>query len=116
MKKIISKILLATMAVGLMAPSFAGAATLTDVSVALSNHTVNASTNVTLSFVATTAITAGQTITFDTPDAFTLDVENTVVADIDLLDDGVQLAIDETVSGATWGIEVISTTDILVQV
>jgi hypothetical protein len=93
MKKIISKILLATMALSLMVPSFAGAAALEDVSVALSNHTVETATSIEINFTVPSALTDTDSLSLVWPTEFTLTGAPNAQSDVDFEVEGTDFDI-----------------------
>lgn len=79
----------------------ANAATLTTVKDTISDSRPSVVSNHTIDFTTPTGITSGQTITITFPAGFTL--SSIAFGDVDLKDDGTDLAIAATPSGATWG-------------
>jgi len=80
----------------------ASAASVTSLSDNLSTLTASTAANHTITFTTPTGVTAGQDITLTFGAAFT-GVGSIVHGDIDVTDDGGELALGSTPSGATWG-------------
>ena len=79
----------------------AHAASLTTVKDTITDSRPSVVANHTIDFTTPTGITSGQTITITFPAGFTM--SSIAFGDVDLKDDGTDLAFAATASGATWG-------------
>jgi hypothetical protein len=84
-----------------LTPRLVLAAALTGVSDTMSSQKAGEASNHTIVFTSPSGVAAGETITITFPAGFTIgSVDNT---DIDVDDDGADLTLGATASGATWG-------------
>ena len=84
-----------------MSPRPVMAAALTSLSNTMSSQKVSEASNHTIVFTSPSGVDAGETITITFPAGFTIgSVDHT---DIDVADDGVDVAVGATASGSTWG-------------
>lgn len=98
--KLVAAILMVAV-VALMTPQPAKAAALTGLSNTMTSQKVSEASNHTIVFTTPSGVAAGETITITFPSGFTIgSVDNT---DIDVADDGVDLTLGGSASGATWG-------------
>ncbi len=79
----------------------AQAASLTTVKDTITDSRPSVVANHTIDFTTPTGVTSGQTITITFPSGFTM--TSIAFGDVDLKDDGTDLAIAATPAGATWG-------------
>jgi hypothetical protein len=88
---------------GFIVPREADAASLTSISDTVTNLTAGAVANHTIQFTTPTGVASGQTIilTFDNSTSI---ASGLTFADIDLKDDGSDLPLAASPSGATWGV------------
>ncbi len=87
---------------GLPSLKFASAANLTNVSNTISDSDIEADSDHHIRFNATNGVGTGESITVTFPSKFLIgDVDHT---DIQLIASGTPQTIDDTVSGATWGV------------
>jgi predicted secreted protein len=104
MTKPISKIVSAFLVLAVafaMSPRPAIAAALTGLSNTMSSQKVSEASNHTIIFTSPSGVGAGETITVTFPAGFTIgSVDHT---DIDVEDDGSDVTVGATASGATWG-------------
>jgi len=113
MKKKFLYLLLATVLAISILPFAANqieSASLTSISDTMSRLKVSASSNHTISFVTPTGVGAGEKIKITFSDNFASGLNGVDYADMDLADDGSDLALAATCSGATWGAAVSTRT------
>ncbi|MDQ3075965.1 MAG: hypothetical protein M3Q34_02460 [bacterium] len=107
--KLVSAVTVLAMLSTIIGPSFAMAASVTSFSILLSREKAATLANQTITFTVPTGIASGETmiLTYDnsTSVAATLDFE-----DVDLKDDGTDLPLAASPSGATWGVVRTSST------
>lgn len=85
------------------------AASVTNASDTLSDSDVSVPSNHTIRFTVPSGIVAGQTILFTFPAGFTLPT-GLDSDDLDVTDDGAEITLADSPSGATWGVATTSTT------
>src|SRR4030043_721356 len=113
MKKIGIKIVLAVFVVSLIFPLFAGrteSANLTTMSDTMSRLKISQNSNHTIVFTTPTGVGAGEKIKVTFSSGFASGLNGVDFADMDLADDGSDLTLDATPSGATWGAAVSTRT------
>jgi hypothetical protein len=86
------------------------AAPLTSVSDTLSTLTQSVVANHTISFVATSGVVATGTITIVFPDSFASGLNGIAFGDLDMTDNGSEIALAAAASGSTWGVGVATRT------
>lgn len=104
-KKLLSSFMIVAMVVvssGILSPYVANAASITSFSDVVTDLTASTATNHTITFTTPTGVTSGQTIilTFDNSTSINSSFDYT---DVDIKDDGTDLPIAASPSGATWG-------------
>ncbi len=87
----------------------ADAASVTNASDTLSDSDISVASNHTIRFTVPNGIIAGQTILFTFPGGFTLP-QGLDYNDLDVTDDGSEITLADSPSGATWGVATTSST------